>query len=347
MPKNVCVCRMKSTTPEISWHNRDPILSIDIQQKPFAATSSSQDSDLSSYRVASSGSDAHIIIWRADMILSSNRIKSFECVADLDRHERPVNVVRFCPTDEDMLASGDDDGEVFIWKLVHDANDVDASKDLDQDKDNVMDVCDGGQNDCHIIEDNKEPSGSKGNNNCFQFDSELISKECWKRFKRLQGHGKEGDVSDLCWSPDGQLLLSGSVDNTAIVWDVKKGHKICVLTEHKGYVQGVAWDPLNKYLATLSADRNLRIINVNNKRTAYRVYKMCHEDGPLMKSSRLFYDDTLRSFCRRLCFSPGGEFLIAPSGILEQNDSNEGDNNEGDVKYINTTYIFERKSINK
>jgi len=33
------------------------------------------------------------------------------------------------------------------------------------------------------------------------------------------------------------------------------GHKLWMFTEHKGFVQGVAIDPLNQYLATLSDDR--------------------------------------------------------------------------------------------
>lgn len=36
----------------------------------------------------------------------------------------------------------------------------------------------------------------------------------------LRGH--LGDVADLSWSKDGRYLVSGSVDNSAIVWDVKK-----------------------------------------------------------------------------------------------------------------------------
>ena len=31
------------------------------------------------------------------------------------------------------------------------------------------------------------------------------------------------DVYDLCWSPDGNSLISGSVDNSAIIWDIVKG----------------------------------------------------------------------------------------------------------------------------
>jgi chromatin assembly factor 1 subunit B len=52
-------------------------------------------------------------------------------------------------------------------------------------------------------------------------DSEPENKEQWTVRKVLRGHME--DVCDVCWSPDGSKLLSGSVDNTAILWDVIKG----------------------------------------------------------------------------------------------------------------------------
>lgn len=33
------------------------------------------------------------------------------------------------------------------------------------------------------------------------------------------------DVLDLEWSTDGSFLISGSVDNSCIIWDVNKGEK--------------------------------------------------------------------------------------------------------------------------
>lgn len=39
-----------------------------------------------------------------------------ECAADLARHQRAVNVVRWSPNGE-LLASGDDESVIFIWKL--------------------------------------------------------------------------------------------------------------------------------------------------------------------------------------------------------------------------------------
>lgn len=71
--------------------------------------------------------------------------------------------------------------------------------------------------------------------------------------KTLRGHLE--DVYDLAWSMDSLSIISGSVDNTAIVWDVKNGRRKTTLSEHKSFVQGVAWDPKNKYMATLSSDR--------------------------------------------------------------------------------------------
>lgn len=60
-------------------------------------------------------------------------------------------------------------------------------------------------------------------------------KEVWIVLKVLRGH-KE-DIYDICWSPDDCKLLSGSIDNTAIIWDFSKGKIDKILTDHKGFVQ--------------------------------------------------------------------------------------------------------------
>lgn len=43
---------MKCTIPEISWHNRDPVLSVDVQ--PI--------SNDDFYRLASGGTDSHVLV---------------------------------------------------------------------------------------------------------------------------------------------------------------------------------------------------------------------------------------------------------------------------------------------
>ena len=49
-------------------------------------------------------------------------------------------------------------------------------------------------------------------------------KENWTVVKMMRGHLE--DVYDLCWSPDSTHLISGSVDTTAIIWDVQKGENV-------------------------------------------------------------------------------------------------------------------------
>jgi len=43
-----------------------------------------------------------------------------------------------------------------------------------------------------------------------------------RRFVRCRSHLE--DVYDIAWSSDGTQLISGSVDNSAILWDIKKGN---------------------------------------------------------------------------------------------------------------------------
>jgi len=70
------------------------------------------------------------------------------------------------------------------------------------------------------------------------------------------GHAE--DVNDACWAPDATALLTGSIENVCMVWDVSKGKGQGRLTDHGHYVQGVAWDPAQQYVVSQSADRTCR-----------------------------------------------------------------------------------------
>jgi len=51
-----------------------------------------------------------------------------------------------------------------------------------------------------------------------------------KKFRILKGH-KQG-IYSIAWFPDGKRLVSGSLDQTIIIWDVNRGQKI---KSFKGY----------------------------------------------------------------------------------------------------------------
>lgn len=214
---------MKCKIPEISWHNRDPVLSIDIQPGPLHKNSTGQEF----YRLASGGSDTHVVIWHAikceteeNSVHGADKNSydiNLELAADLTRHQRAVNVVKWSPSGN-LLASGDDDSYVIIWKQQTEREQTQPPP---------------------LFEENAR--------------NEEQFKETWLILKVLRGHLE--DIYDLSWSPNGEFLVTGSVDNSAIVWDLKKGKQIAILDDHKGFVLGVAWDPKNKFIATLSTDR--------------------------------------------------------------------------------------------
>ncbi|KAL9270786.1 Chromatin assembly factor 1 subunit FAS2-like protein [Drosera capensis] len=152
--------------------------------------------------------------------------------------------------------------------------------------------------------------------------------QAWKVHKTLLFHRK--DILDLEWSGDGAFLVSGSVDNSCL---------------------GVAWDPLSKYIASLSSDRTCRIyVNKpqNKPKGAPKINYVCQhvitkmdqQNANESKSLKyhLFHDETLPSFFRRLAWSPDGSFLLVPAGSYKFSPSSEP---------INTAYVFSRKDLSR
>ncbi|XP_005303370.1 chromatin assembly factor 1 subunit B isoform X1 [Chrysemys picta bellii] len=196
----------------------------------------------------------------------------------------------------EILASGGDDAVILLWKL----------------------------------NDNKEPEPIT-----FQDEDEAqLNKENWTVIKTLRGHLE--DVYDICWTPDGNCMASASVDNTAIMWDVNKGQKVSIFNEHKSYVQGITWDPVGQYIATLSCDRVLRVYSTQTKRVAFNVTKMPSGAEGEVRSYRMFHDDSMKSFFRRLSFTPDGSLLLTPAGCVESGEN-----------VTNTTYVFSRKNLKR
>lgn len=146
--------------------------------------------------------------------------------------------------------------------------------------------------------------------------------------------------------------------------------RLGIFPDHKSFVQGVAFDPLGELLATMSSDRYvvylllLEQVNANwNQQTwscfrcYFSLYRCCRiynsqtkncvqvikklsvassdAEKPL-RSFSMFHDDTMKSFFRRLTFTPDGLLLIVPAGCYEAGDNT-----------INTTYVFARNNLSR
>jgi len=94
----------------------------------------------------------------------------------------------------------------------------------------------------------------------------LMPYPCFGKLTRvLRGH--TSNISGLEFSADGKLLLSGSTDNTARIWDVATGKTLRILAGHSAQVKGIAFSPDGKRAATASYDKTVRIWNIATGQT--------------------------------------------------------------------------------
>lgn len=156
---------------------------------------------------------------------SDGSVAGVTYLATLAKHTQAVNVVRWDPKGQ-LLASAGDDGTILLWQLA----DAPVAREFGADDD------DDGTGD---------------------------DRETWKL--KVAYRASVSEVYDLAWSPDSQYIMAGSMDNVARIYSVASGQCVRQLAEHQHYVQGVAWDPLNEFLATQSSDRSVHIYKLKTK----------------------------------------------------------------------------------
>eukprot|EP01080_Neovahlkampfia_damariscottae_P005678 gene5678-9499_t len=142
---------------------------------------------------------------------------------------------------------------------------------------------------------------------------EETNKESWLVFKNFKGHSE--DVYDLQWSKDGNYLISASIDNSIILWNMSG--KIQQYTEHSHYVQGVVFDPLSMFFVSQSGDKTCRIYSMKTQKCASIIREK-------------FKDENVASFFKRISISPDGNLLVTSAGL----DKNGG----------NCCYIYQRNN---
>jgi len=211
-------------------------------------------------RLGTGGEDERVKIWDISFSLKEEQLL---CSAS---NQHSVQVVRWSP-DGFFLCTGDSGGLVKLWKR-----------------------CDGG-------------SGGAGS-----FDVEAqMNKEHWKAVITFRGHSL--DITGLAWSPNGNLVASCSIDNHIRVWEVKKDFRdprilttietesVVILKGHEGWVKNVAWDPVGRYLASVSDDRSVIIWKCNGWNQEAKITEPFNKSLPT----------TMR---RQLSWSPDGCFLV-------------------------------------
>ena len=110
--------------------------------------------------------------------------------------------------------------------------------------------------------------------------------------KTIQGHS--GAVSSVAFSPGGELLASGSWDETVNLWRVDDGKLMHTMTGHSHWIQSVAFSPDGQLIASGSYDKTIKLWRV--------------DDGKLMHTM------TGHShWIQSVAFSPDGQLIASGS----------------------------------
>ncbi|KAF3055192.1 Protein hir-1 [Daldinia childiae] len=137
--------------------------------------------------------------------------------------------------------------------------------------------------------------------------------ENWKTSRRLIGH--DNDVQDLAWSYDGSILVSVGLDSKVVIWSGHTFEKLKVLGNHQSHVKGITFDPANKFFATASDDRSIKIFRFTPPAPNATQHDMVNNFQLETTISSPFKSSPLTTYFRRCSWSPDGNHIAAANAV--------------------------------
>jgi WD40 repeat protein/tetratricopeptide (TPR) repeat protein len=123
--------------------------------------------------------------------------------------------------------------------------------------------------------------------------------------RTLRGH--TGEVTSVCFSPDGRRLATASLDRTVKVWDAQTGQEARSLQGHTMKVRSVCFSPDGRRLASAGGEPNEPgEVKVWDAQTGQDQFSLQGAGGPV-------------------CFSPDGRRLASASGDFRSRDIRKGE----------------------
>lgn len=137
--------------------------------------------------------------------------------------------------------------------------------------------------------------------------------ENWRIFRRLIGH--DNDVQDLGWSYDSSILVSVGLDSKVVVWSGHTFEKLKTLSNHHSHVKGLTFDPANKYFATASDDRSIKIFRFTPPGPNASAHDQMNNFMLEQSIIAPFSSSPLTTYFRRCSWSPDGNHIAAANAV--------------------------------
>ncbi|KAJ5098991.1 hypothetical protein N7532_005992 [Penicillium argentinense] len=137
--------------------------------------------------------------------------------------------------------------------------------------------------------------------------------ENWRTIRRLIGH--DNDVQDLGWSFDSSILVSVGLDSKIVVWSGHTFEKLKTISVHQSHVKGITFDPANKYFATASDDRTVRVFRFTSPAPNSSSHDQMNNFVLEHTISAPFANSPLTAYFRRCSWSPDGMHIAAANAV--------------------------------